>query len=80
MPIEIKLDQLPAGYDENSGRAGDEIIVSMKGFFSSEDGNELITRLEGIPEDIIRKINEITPVLPSSINSLLALIRRDKTA
>ena len=53
MPREIKLTKLPAGYAENSGRAGDKLIVSLRGFFSSEDGNELIVRLEGFPQEVV---------------------------
>lgn len=80
MPKEINLMQLPAGYAENSGRAGEKMFVSLRGFFSSEDGNNLITRLEGFPQELISLIPSEVPILPSTVNSLLALIRRDKTA
>ena len=56
MPIDITLDKLPAGYAENTGRAGDKRVVSLSGFFSSEDGDDLITRLEGIPQVIVSLI------------------------
>lgn len=80
MPIEITFDQLPTGYVENTGRAGDKMIFSLSGFFSSEDGDDLVKRLEGFPQDIVNRIPPSYAVLPSMINSLLALIRRDKTA
>ena len=47
MPVEIELNELPAGYSESSARGGGMIKVSQKGFYSSEDGEELIKRLEG---------------------------------
>lgn len=80
MPIEITFDQLPIGYTENTGRAGDKMIVSLSGFFSTEYGDDLVKRLEGIPQDIVNRIPRGHTVLPSMINSLLVLIRRDKTA
>jgi len=80
VPLDITFNELPAGYAENTGRAGDKMIVSLSGFFSSEDGDDLITRLEGFPQEIVSLIPSKSPILPSMINSLLALIRRDKTA
>jgi len=80
MPVDIKLNKLPAGYAENTGRAGDKMIISLSGFFSSEDGDDLITRLEGYPQEIISLIPSEIPILPLMVNSLLVLIRRDKTA
>jgi len=77
---DIELNMLPMGYVENTGRAGDKMIVSLSGFFSSEDGDDLITRLEGYPQAIISLIPAEIPILPQMVNSLLALIRRDKTA
>lgn len=80
MPVDISFNILPAGYAENTGRPGDKMIVSLSGFFSSEDGDDLIKRLEGLPQEIVSLVPSESPILPSMINSLLALIRRDKTA
>lgn len=80
MPLDIRLNKLPAGYAENTGRAGDKMIVSLSGFFSSEDGDDLITRLEGFPQEVISLIPSERPILPHMVNSLLVLIRGDKTA
>ena len=55
MPFEITFDKLPIGYTINAGRAGDTCTVSVTEFVSSEDGDELITRLEGLPQDAIPK-------------------------
>lgn len=80
MPIEITFKDLPAGYAETSSRGGDMVKVSVAGFYSSEDGDELITRLEGLPQQIISLIPSTVPILPSMVHSLLAIIRKDRTA
>ena len=80
MPFEIAFEELPAGYAETSARRGDQVMVSRAGFYSSEDGDELITRLEGLPQQIISLIPSTLPILPSMVHVLLALIRKDKTA
>lgn len=78
---DIELKDLPAGYAENTGRAGDKIIISLSGFFSSEDGDDFITRLEGYPQEIVSLIStQEAIILPQMVNSLLVLIRRNKTA
>lgn len=80
MPYEIILKNLPVGYSETAVKDGGEAKVSLMGFFSTEDGDQLITRLEGWPQLILSLIPSPTPVLPSYVRSLLAIIRRDKTA
>ncbi len=80
MPIEVKLNEFPAGYSESSGRGGDMVSVSQKGFYSSEDGEVLIKRLEGWPDYFLKLIPSKTPLTPSSINTLLVIISKNKTA
>lgn len=80
MPVEIKLNELPAGYSEKSGRGGDMIPVSQKGFYSSEDGEVLIKRLEGWPDYFLKLVPSQTPLKPSYIDSLLVIISKNKTA
>jgi hypothetical protein len=80
MPVEIKFKNLPAGYAETATRIGEKASVSLSGFFSSEDGDELIKRLEGLPQQIISLIPSSELILPSTIHTLLALIRKDKSA
>jgi hypothetical protein len=79
MRAEIVLNKLPAGYAETTGKPGEKVTVSHAGFFSSEDGDELIRRLEGFPQEIISSIPSNKPILPSMIDTLLALIRKNKT-
>lgn len=80
MPVEIILKNLPAGYAETSARGGDRVKVSQFGFYSSEDGDELIRRLEGLPQQIISLIPSSVPILPSKVDTLLSIIQKDKTA
>lgn len=80
MPQEIAFDNLPAGYAESSARAGEKLKVSLVGFVSTEDGDELITKLEGLPQQMLAMLRLPFLVLPSMVHSLLAIIRKDKTA
>lgn len=80
MPFEITFDKIPAGYAESSVKGGGEVLVSLSGFYSSEDGDALITRLEGLPQQIISLIPSKLPILPSMVHYMLAIIRKDKSA
>ena len=80
MPQEIVFENLPAGYAESAARTGEKAKVSLMDFVSSEDGDELVIKLEGLPQQILSKLRLQSPVLPSMVNSLLAIIRKDKTA
>lgn len=55
-------------------------MVSQYGFYSSEDGDELITRLEGLPQQILSLAATKSPILPSMVDTLLAIIHKDKSA
>lgn len=80
MPYHITLDALPAGYALDSARGGGSVRVAIIEFTSSEDGDLFISRLEGGPADIISKLPKEARVIPSMIDHLLAIIRRDRTA
>ena len=82
MPFEITFDNFFAGYAEEAVKNGGQVKVSEIGFFSSEDGDQLIKRLEGIPQDIINKLSQQLDIhlQPGAVNTLLAIIRDDKTA
>ena len=81
MPYEINLGMPPAGYAVTSTRAGGETVtVQYTEFTSSEDGQHFIRRLEGFPDELITKVSATTPISPSQIDNLLAIIRRDGTA
>lgn len=75
---EITLSQLPAGYFANVIPDGHWGWILVKEFSSTDDGQDFIKRLEGLPELVRRQLPE--EVLPSQIDHLLAIIKRDRTA
>lgn len=79
MPSEVILSELPMGVSTTASRGGETVTVSVTGFISSEDGQELITQLEQLPSTLLMKAVG-TRVPPSHVETLLAIIRRDKTA
>ena len=80
MPYEVQLDHLPAGYALQGGRAGDQVEFAFRGFTSFEDGELFISRLEGVPIDIIRRLPSSAGARPSITDNLFAILRRDRTA
>jgi hypothetical protein len=81
MSFEIKLEQLPAGYvAEIIKKGGSQAKIIATEFVSSEDGDLLVTRLEGIPADLVRKLPSWPGMREGSVEHLLAIIRRDKSA
>jgi len=80
MPYEITFDNIPVGYALTATKSGEYVKVANNEFISSEDGDLFISRLEGIPQQIISKLPEESGIKPSSIDHLIAIIRKDKTA
>src|SRR6201988_3425488 len=79
MPIEIKLKEVSVGYAQTSAQKGENASIIVREFTSSEDGDLFISRLEGIPSEILAAIPDRT-IKPSSIDRFLAVIRRDQHA
>ena len=77
MPFEIQFDQLPVGYSAHSARANEQCFVISKEFVSSEDGQFFISRLEGFPDEILERVRPQKDFRPSSVNHLLAIVRKD---
>jgi hypothetical protein len=80
MPYEITFDNLPAGISLGHTREGQQGKVLCMEFTSSEDGQMFVQRLEGFPNDILAKVTQTTPLRPSQVDHMLAIIRKDKTA
>ena len=79
MSWEIKFDNLPIGYAVSAGKPGDEVAVSSVEFLSTEDGEHFISRLEGFPSEVLRKIDATPPIQESSVNHMLVVVRTDST-
>ncbi len=79
MPYEFKLDAPPAGYAMHNaaGVEGNLAVIAVREFISSEDGELFISRLEGIPNQLIAKLPTEARVSPSTIDHLIAVIRPD---
>lgn len=79
MPYEIQLEERLAGYalEDATGIEGHPVKIAVREFTSSEDGELFISRLEGLPNILLSKLPAGANVLPSMIDHLLAIIRRD---
>lgn len=78
MPQTVMLGMPFAGYSMESGRLGDSIRVMVRGFVSSEDGLELVEKLDGAPTQLLRLLNP--PIPASKVDHMLAYIRRSGEA
>lgn len=78
MPVIIELDKLPAGYALESAKNGEDVQVAIREFVSSEDGELFISRLEGFPSQLLNELPAQSGMLPSRVDHLLAIIKRDK--
>lgn len=79
MPIEIKLDGLPAGMSMHHALPNENVLVRTSQFLSSEDGNDFVLGLEGISGcygDVLDRIG----VRPSQVDHLLAIVRPTEDA
>jgi hypothetical protein len=79
MPRQIQLDYLPAGYAMGVAAKGESVSVRRKEFLTSEDGNEFITRLEGVSACFASVFGPGgTP--PSQVDHFLAVLHPDRSA
>jgi hypothetical protein len=77
MPYKLKLDRPPAGYAVEHAYKGDRVKIVVREFTSSEDGELFVSRLEGLPSEILRLLPPDANILPSMIDHLLVIIRPD---
>ena len=77
--FDITLDSLLAGYSTVSCKPGEYLWIIEKEFVSSEDGDLLISRMEGFPSLLLNKIAQIhkTIIVESSIDNMLDILRRE---
>src|SRR3954447_8371998 len=79
MPIELKIDGVPAGYAVKGARKGELCPIIVREFTSSEDGDLFINRLEGLPSELIGLLPPESRIFCSMVDNLLAIIRRDQS-
>jgi hypothetical protein len=80
MPFQITFDGLPAGYSVKSAREGEMSEFITREFTSSEDGERFISRLEGMPSDILNRLCPQDQIPYHRVHTMLAIIRKDLTA
>lgn len=82
VPIEIDFgDQLPAGVVLAAAGPGDEHVpAATSGFTSTVDGQAFIRLLEGWPEDVLQRLPPQKRVVPSQVDHMLVVCRRDGKA
>ena len=76
MPYTVALDKPPAGYSMTVARGGEKVGVSYREFVSFEDGEKLISRLEGFPTILLKQIPN-PDLKPSTVDHLFAVIKSD---
>ena len=82
MPFDIILDDLPGGYALTATKKGENANIVTREFTSSEDGDLFISRLDGIPSQLIKLASKSISnqnISFSTIDHLLAVINKDKT-
>jgi hypothetical protein len=80
MAFEVQLDAPPAGYALESALEGETARVAVREFTSSVDGELFVSRLEGIPQQLLSLLPADARVAPSMVDHLVAIIRKDLTA
>lgn len=73
MPQMFNLDMLPQGTCVAHALAGETVIVRVKEYLSSEDGNDFIGRLEGLSACYHAFFGQ-DGILPSQVDNFLAIV------
>ncbi|MCL4473057.1 MAG: hypothetical protein M1455_03835 [Actinobacteria bacterium] len=61
-----------------TARNGEDVQIIFREFVSSEDGELFISRLEGIPSQLLNELPPESRIVPSQLDHLLAVIQPDK--
>jgi hypothetical protein len=80
MSYEITLSHVPAGYSMSDAKAGEMVQVLVSEFSTTEDGMKFIKRLEDTPRELLNALPASANARESTVDHLLAIIRRDRTA
>ncbi|MDT8338291.1 MAG: hypothetical protein RQ763_03730 [Sulfurimonas sp.] len=73
----IKFDPPPAGYSATEARSGENVSLITRQFISSEDGDEFINRLDGIPTQVINLLPKDKNIRSSMVDNMLAIFYKD---
>lgn len=73
----IKFNHPPAGYCANEAKSGEKVSLITREFTSSEDGDEFINRLDGIPTEVINLLPKDQNIRCSTVDHMLAIFHKD---
>lgn len=73
----IKFDRPPAGYSATEAKGGEKVSLITREFTSSEDGDEFISRLDGIPTEVINLLPKDQKIRCSTVDHMLAIFHKD---
>lgn len=73
----IKFNHPPAGYCANEAKSGEKVSLITREFTSSEDGDEFISRLDGIPTEVINLLPKDQNIRCSTVDHMLAIFHKD---
>jgi hypothetical protein len=77
LPYQVVLGHRPAGYTRTGALEGDEVEVVAREFTSSEDGELFVSRLEGLPNDLLAMVPHEARITPSRVDHLVGIIEPD---
>lgn len=80
MPYQVHFENRPAGYAASAARGPGSLQVIVTEFVSSEDGDKLIERLEGLPSQVIAMLPSEAKIKPATLDHMLAVVHRDGSA
>ncbi len=80
MRYEIQLEMPPCGYAMTAARKDENVNVQGTGFYSSEDGQDFVARLEGLPDHILFRLPNGQWPIQSQIDHMLVIIKPDNKA
>ena len=83
MPHEVRLpgERPTLGYSlDASPGEGHKVRVATAEFTSSADGETFMSRLEGVPQDLLFALPPGARVSPSQVHHLVGVVRKDNTA
>src|SRR5262249_9138994 len=80
MAFEIDYVEMPGGYCLVNAAKGDTVLLILCEFTSSEDGELFMSRLDGLPSNVLSKLPDGNKILRSYIDHILVVFRKDQTA
>jgi hypothetical protein len=78
MSYEFMLKDIPAGVSIESIKGPGYVNILTMELLSTEDGQEFIQRIEGLPETLLRQIDEKHQINRSQIDHMLVILHKNR--